>query len=164
MIPHHSTRGRVPFSASDSSDRVGGSTRPPTPTERLRAQADARQVVAKPWKPEPGDELVGIFRGWSSGRTRRNETHRIALLEDEVGVTWGVWTYYTVLRAEFEQADPQLDEMVLVRRLEDRTGPNGPYRVFRVVVDRPEATDWDLAGSPGNVDCSAQHDPKGGAR
>ena len=154
----------------DRSVGVGGSTRPPTPAERLRAQADARRMTGKPWTPEVGDELVGVFRGWSSGVTRRNEHHRIALVEDEVGVVWAVWTFYTVLRAEFEQADPQPDEMLLVRRLEDRTGPNGRYRVFAVVVDREQAaappTDWELAGdSPGNADYRVQaRTEKGGAR
>ncbi len=145
------------------------------PAERLRALADSRELRGQPWQPDVGDELVGVFRGWSSGVTKRAERHPIAILEDEAGTSWAVWLFYSVLRAEFQQANPEPGEFVLVRRLPDREGPNGIYRCFRVVVDRAAADpfadtdspvdgdepgDWQLAkgrgDSPGKRTCHDQ--------
>jgi len=135
-----------------------------TDTEtRLRARLDTAETPSKPWQPNPGAELIGVFTGWTSGTTRRNETHPIALVEDEAGETWAVWAFYRVLRDELRKADPKPGEAILIRRSEDRKGPNGTYRVYRVAVDRDadpfaEAAepldqgapgDWTLAGEGG---------------
>jgi hypothetical protein len=125
-------------------------------TERLRALADSRELRGQPWQPEVGDELVGVFRGWSSGVTKRAERHPIAIVEDASGTSWAVWLFYRVLRAEFQEANPEPGELVLVRRLPDREGPNGAYRVFRVVVDRAAADPFADTDSP--VDCDEPGD------
>jgi hypothetical protein len=125
-------------------------------TDRLRALADSRELRGKPWQPEVGDELVGVFRGWSSGVTKRAERHPIAIVEDASGTSWAVWLFYRVLRAEFQEANPEPGELVLVRRLPDREGPNGAYRVFRVAVDRAAADPFADTDSP--VDCDEPGD------
>lgn len=118
---------------------------------RLRAKLDAVSAPSKPWQPAPGDELVGRFVGWTSRTTRRNESHPVALLETSAGETFAVWAFYRVLREELHAADPKPGETVLIRREADRVGPNGPYRVYRVAVDRDEPDqdhrggDWVLA-------------------
>ena len=132
---------------------VGGPARPsPNLIEnRLRAKLDSTSTPANPWQPAPGDELVGHFRGWTSRTTRRNETHPVALIETSAGETFAVWAFYRVLREELHAADPKPGETVLIRREADRIGPNGPYRVYRVAVDRDEpdqavrSGDWALA-------------------
>lgn len=118
---------------------------------RLRAKLDAVSAPSKPWQPAPGDELVGRFVGWTQRTTRRNETHPVALIETSAGETFAVWAFYRVLREELHAADPKPGETVLIRREADRIGPNGPYRVYRVAVDRDEPDqaarggDWVLA-------------------
>ena len=117
------------------------------PKSRLRARLDTTETPSKPWQPEPSDELIGVFTGWTRGTTRRNETHPIALVETEAGETWAVWCFYAVLREELQKAAPKPGETILIRRGEDRKGPNGRYRVYRVAVDR-EADPFADAAAP----------------
>jgi hypothetical protein len=136
-----------------SKAHVGGSARPsPNLTEnRLRAKLDSTSTPAKPWQPEPGDELVGRFVGWTSRTTRRNESHPVALIETSAGETFAAWCFYKTLREELHASAPKPGETILIRREVDRVGPNGPYRVYRVAVDRDEPDqaerggDWLLA-------------------
>jgi hypothetical protein len=129
---------------------MSGSARPPANNilqgyqtdraARLRSELD-RGLAEQPaaWRPEPGDELVGTFEGWSEGVTRRDERHRIALIRTAKGDLLAVWTFYKVLAAELELAAPQSGDLVLIRRMPDRTNGEGqPYRAYRVVVDRAE--------------------------
>lgn len=135
-----------------------------TAAARLRARLDTTETPSKPWQPEPGDELVGIVAGWSSGTTRRGETHPILLVDAEDGTRWACWAFYAVLRDELRKANPQPGELILIRRGDDRTGPNGGYRVYRVAVDR-DADPFADAAAP--LDQDAPGDWKlaeGGAR
>lgn len=110
---------------------------------RLRARLDSEaEEHPAAWKPEPGVELVGVFEGWREGTTRRGETHPIAVVRcATTGERVAVWCFYSVLREEFRKAKPRRGELVAIRRLPDREGPNGAYRVYRVVVDRDDQAD-----------------------
>ena len=110
---------------------------------RERAEADSVEIPAA-WYAEPGDELVGTFVCWSSGHTKRGESHRIAIIENEAGTRLAGWAFYKVLRTKLEELDPQPGETLLIQRKKDRvakqSGPGGnpiTYRDFSVVVDRP---------------------------
>ena len=127
---------------------------------RLRSELD-RGLAEQPaaWRPEVGGELVGTFEAWSEGTTRRDERHRIALIRSAKGDLVAVWAFYKVLLAELEHAAPQPGDLVLIRRMPDRTNGEGqPYRAYRVVVDRADdAADLDqeavdpFADRPGEV-------------
>lgn len=120
------------------------------PVERLRAKLD-RESESHPdaWKAEPGDELVGTFERWTSGTTRRGETHPIAIVRTTNGDPVAVWCFYAVLRAELQKAAPKPGELLAIRRLEDRENGEGqPYRVFRVVVDRDQNDPFTGADPP----------------
>ncbi len=118
----------------DRSGPGSGSTR-----EQMRARAAARKPATPAWMAESGDELFGTFIGWSEGPTKRDERHKIAVVETESGER----LFYTVLLQEFEDADPRPGDSILIERADDRVGPNGNYRVYRVTVDRA----GDSAGS-----------------
>lgn len=81
--------------------------------------------------------MIAIAVGWSKGRTRRDETHPILIVETEDGRRLGVWLFNRVLREKIAEFDVQIGEMVLIRRLPDRTSAAGQvYRDFVVAVDR----------------------------
>ena len=110
---------------------------------------EADQTATEAWKPEPGDELIGTVAGWSSGTTRRDETHPILIVELEDGSRIAVWCFYSVLRDELKKADPKIGETILIRRLDDRTNSDGiGYRVYRVAVDREDADPFETASEP----------------
>ncbi len=116
-------------------DDVGKTVKP-----RLREKLNREsEPYPEAWMPGPGGELLGTFEGYRQGKTSRGEVHPIALVRDDTGELHAIWMFFTVLRAEFEQANPHVGETILVRREEDRTNADGqPYRRYRVTVDRPE--------------------------
>lgn len=140
--------------------------RDPSAADRLRAVAEAAAVQPPPsWRPEVGDELIGIATGWSKGRTRRDEVHPILIVETEEGRRLGVWLFNRVLREKVAELDVQVGEMVLVRRLPDRTSAAGQvYRDFVVAIDRKNDP---FAGCSAPVDAEMPGDwamAKGGSR
>lgn len=124
---------------------------------RLRERANSTTSAPSSWMPEPGDELVGRFVRIDTRPTAQSKAERIAVLETEDGSHVGVWLFYKVLGIEWDAADPKPGEMVLLERLDDgkRKQDDGPYRRYRVTVDRPG--DWQLALGTWNGE-------KGGAR
>ena len=138
----------IPDSLPSPSDNV-----PATAAERLRRRAEAETVSDHPaaWMPEVGDELIGTFRGLSSGPTRRGETHQIALVDDDSGNRFGVWLFYRVLEQQFSRAAPEPGDTILFRRRADRTNEAGKeYRDFLVLVESQHPTpdpqtDWTFA-------------------
>ena len=104
--------------------------------EKLNREAEP---YPEAWMPGPGGELLGTFEGYRSGKTNRGEVHPIAIVRDDSGELHAVWMFYTVLRAEIEQANPHVGETILIRREKDRINADGqPYHVYRVTTDRAE--------------------------
>jgi len=118
--------------------------------DRLREKLDRdAEPYPEAWMPGPGGELLGTFEGFRSGKTSRGEVHPIAIVRDEAGELHGVWLFFAVLRAEFEEANPHVGEWIMVRREKDRKNADGQaYRVYRVGVDRPEKRDAFADTSP----------------
>ncbi|MCH7869814.1 MAG: hypothetical protein IH881_19130 [Myxococcales bacterium] len=116
--------------------QITGSNADKNASQRLHRRAAARKDTSTSWRPNPGQELLGTFIEWSSGKTSRDETYQIAVIETEDGQRLAVWLFYAVLRDEFDKADPQPGELLLIQRSEDRTGANGSYRMYSVTVDR----------------------------
>ena len=118
--------------------QITGSNADENASQRLHELARQKKDTSTSWRPDPGDELLGTFAEYSSGKTNRDENHQIAIIETESGDRVTVWLFYTVLREEFKKADPQPGELLLIQRSEDRTGANGSYRMYSVTVDRAE--------------------------
>ena len=106
------------------------------PFSRLRETLDTEQVSAtESWKPEVGDELAGIFEGYSRGTTRKGETFPIANVRREDGTTVAVWGFYTVLRDELSMHAPAAGEPLMIKRFPDQQSRTGnTYRVYRVAT------------------------------
>jgi hypothetical protein len=85
------------------------------------------------WKPEVGDELVGLFKGWKRGITRKGQAFPIANIEEEYGDIIEVWASYKMLTEELENAQLKRDEPVIIKRYEDQQSLMGhSSRVYRV--------------------------------
>jgi hypothetical protein len=66
-----------------------------------------------PWKPEPGEALVGrLVR--TGTRTTRYGPSAVAVIEDEAGVSWCVYLS-TVLKGAFDQQQPRPEERVRIQ-------------------------------------------------
>ena len=93
---------------------------------------------AETWKPtEPGDMLIGTLEGYDTATTDFGE-YRVAHVRDEEGVLRGLWLMHSVLKDEWDEADPGRGERVGVQYLGQRSGENYDYHMWTVKVDRPE--------------------------
>ena len=105
-----------------------------THNDKVQAAIAAFDADAEPWKPEPGDQVVGRAVEWTEG-TSQYGTKRILILEElDSGRRIGVRLDYAVLAQELEQRDPQIGDTVVIRRNEDRSGARGIYRHYKVAV------------------------------
>lgn len=106
--------------------------------DHLRAEIDW-QIAHPPewWDPGEGGELCGVLTGWCSSSNRYNDTFKVAMVRDRSGETFKVALLWTVLRSEFAGVDPQLDETIMIRRLNDRENVEGnKYRDYELAVYR----------------------------
>ena len=120
---------------------VGGSYKPKmasgaNPFDRLREKLDTERVSAtESWKPEVGDELAGIFVGYTKGTTRKGDTFPIANIQREDGTVVAAWVFYRVLRDEFEKHRPEPGAPIMLKRYEDQQSRTGnAYRVYRLAT------------------------------
>lgn len=115
---------------------------------RLREKAQSAAHPATSWRPEVGDELIGRLVRVDTRPTKQSAAERVAILEREDGSHLAAWMFYRVLADEWDQADPQPGELVLLKRLPDGIAKahGGAFRRYRVTVDRAEPPgDWVLA-------------------
>lgn len=114
------------------------------------------------WMPEPGDTIYGQFTRWTTGITRRDEKHPVAIIDTADGPC-AVWLFYRVLLEELQSLNPQPGEHIAIRRYPDRAkkGDGGGYRFYKAVVERegkaathtaelPSGSDWTLAEPGGD--------------
>ena len=117
---------------SNKSDLASG----PSIAARLRKKLDTEAVSAnESWKPEVGDELLGVFKGWTRGTTHKGDAFPIANIEECGGNIVAVWAFYKVLKEELEKAKLKVSDPVMLKRFEDKKSRMGqPYRVYRVAT------------------------------
>jgi len=100
---------------------------------------------AETWKPDgPGDMLIGTLEGYDEATTDFGE-YRVAHVRDEEGVLRGLWLMHSVLKDEWDEADPGRGERVGVQYLGQRSGDTYDYHMWTVKVDRTDATATDAA-------------------
>lgn len=123
--------------------------------DRLRAKASQSNDADPPqsWRPNVGDELFGRLTAIETRRTKQSEGERVAIIGTESGECVAAWLFYRVLGDEWDKAQPNVGELVLIERLPDAVskGHGGQYRRYRVTVDRPaekaypRQNDWIMA-------------------
>lgn len=96
---------------------------------------------AQPWEPDPRDMLIGTLEGYDEGDTKYGAVP-VAHIRDENGVLNALWFYHDVLKKEWKQASPNVEDRVGVQYLGKRRGENHDYYMWTVKVDRSgEGTD-----------------------
>lgn len=103
---------------------------------------DLREELRKPraaaWKPEVGDELVGVLDSYGEGHAQHGPMIVANVCDETTGELFAVWLG-AVLLDEFKQQRPRPGERVGLRREPDGGDERNSYRRFRVVVDRERA-------------------------
>jgi hypothetical protein len=89
----------------------------------------------EPWKPEPGDVLVGRVVQYSTAMGRYGPC-RTCIIERDEGGRVAVWLSLTVLLDLFKKEKPQVGERIGLKYL-GRDEAKGYHR-YRLIVDRAE--------------------------
>lgn len=108
--------------------------------ERLNERRQ-REEHATTWRPQQhGSTLIGTLEKMDQGETEYG-TSEVAHIRDNKGKLWGVWLFHTVLRNEWDEADPTLGDEVGIVYFGERDGDPYSYHAYAVEVERPEEMD-----------------------
>ncbi len=94
---------------------------------------DRLNRIPEPWKPNPGDHLIGTV---VTVTTRTNDYGEYPVITIEAnGNEWDFHGYHTVARRELEQQNPQPGDQIGIRYL--GKPDDKPYEQYRIIVERP---------------------------
>lgn len=122
--------------------------------EAVRALLSADTVS---WRPEPGDEVLGLLKALTRRTTEHSENYPVLTIAPLDGSTWiDVHAFHTVLWDEVEKQDPRVGDLVGVRYIGRVAGGKGGdgYERYRFGAQR-------LASSSGSPDPAALQDDDG---
>ena len=111
----------------------------------MKAAADQPDQADEPkraaWHPKKPATLVGVFEGWDTGTDRDGRAHLIALIRNDEGRLFEVWTYYVVLRKALDRIKPREGDRVQIERLGECKSTKGhKYIMYRVeILSRAES-------------------------
>ncbi len=103
-------------------------------SDRLQEALAALDAEPGLWMPEPGERVAGEVVGFATFTTRYGEKRTVVLEDLDSGQRLSIRLDYAVLQQEVERRDPQLGDMLVVRRNDDQQGPRGRYRHYSVAV------------------------------
>ena len=105
----------------------------------------AEEDFADAWIPkEAGEKLIGLLVRRDE-RTNQYGSYPILTVRDDNGDDLAWHAQRTVGRSQVEKTDPQPGDRVGIVFQGKKTGRNGPYFGYRVVVERGDAEQLDLA-------------------
>lgn len=105
--------------------------------ERLEEDRKSKEW-AETWKPsEPGDMLVGTLEGYDEAETDFG-TYEVAHIRNENGVLKGLWLMHSVLREQWNDANPDVGDRVGALYHGKRSGENFDYHMWTVEVERTD--------------------------
>ncbi len=93
---------------------------------------DRLSQIPQTWKPDPGDQLVGVVVAVTT-RTNDYGVYPVVAVEAD-GVEWEFHGYHTVARLELERQNPQPGDQIGIRYLGKPDGK--PYEQYRVIVEQ----------------------------
>jgi hypothetical protein len=102
----------------------------------------------EPWKPAPGDKLVGTVAGLDE-RTTEYGTYPIVTIQTDTGQELDFHAFHTVAKNELARQRPVVGDEIAVKYFgrDDERG----YERYRVVIEhaqKPEAAvNWDTIAS-----------------
>lgn len=112
-----------------------------TPPDPFRARAESwdPDTVEHPWRPAPGDMIVGTVVDRDDGRsTEYGSCTVLVVIDEDSGREVAVWALHEVLRQEVARQDPCIGERIAIKRMADVLAEDGTvaYRHFKMAVDR----------------------------
>ncbi len=110
--------------------------------------ADRLDRDPEPWKPKPGDKLIGTVTGFSE-RTSDYGTYPLVEIETDTGELFVWHCFHTVGRNELAKLRPAVGDTLGVKYI-GRDGTT-KYERYRVEVERADQAtvpepDWDTIG------------------
>lgn len=96
---------------------------------------------AEAWRPEPGDQVVGIVLG-TEERTGDYGPYPVVIIEegeDGGGDLVAVHCFHSVLRNEVEANDLQAGDRIGIAYRGKRQGGKAEYENYRVIVEKADA-------------------------
>lgn len=113
---------------------------------------DYDDTPPQPWKPKPGDCLVGEVLDLElrdapprPGDPQERPPVLVVTMKDEEGTIWAFWAWHKVARGELAKVRPAIGDTLAIRRLDDVKDVAQPYARYVVFSDSPEVKtfSWD---------------------
>jgi hypothetical protein len=117
-------------------------------TSATRSLEERLDSFAEPWKPNPGDRVVGQVVDVDS-RTTEFGTYPIVTLATDSGEV-AVHAFHTVAKNEFAKRPPQLGERLGIKYLGKS---DKGYEAYRIVFEDAIPVDWNRIA----VEAQAEH-------
>lgn len=116
--------------------------------------AERLDSFPEPWKPKPGEKLLGELVDLDMRASDYGEPYPILTILDDNGREWSWHGFHQMARSEVAKKRPRIGERIGVayhgKGTAAKVGMSPPER-WRVLVDRqatPDAVDWEaVAGS-----------------
>src|SRR5206468_3062798 len=100
-------------------------------------------AFAEPWKPEPGDKLIGEVADLDERESEYGSYPIVTVLTDE-GEELAFHAFRTVAKNELAKVRPQIGDRIGIAYHGKPDGKD--YELYRIIVERdeaPKALDWD---------------------
>ena len=113
----------------------------------MRNLSDRLDNFPEPWKPKPGEKLLGELVDIDVRESDYGDPYPILTVLDAEGREWAWHAYHAISRSEVARKRPQIGEQIGIAYHgpgKAAPGMNAPER-WRLLVDRPnqQATDFD---------------------
>jgi hypothetical protein len=113
--------------------------------------ADRLSRDPEPWKPEPGDALIGEVLDLEQRTSDFGDYPAITVLDDD-GVEWTFHGYHTIAKNELAKQRPVPGDRIGIKYHGKKQGAKNTYESYRVLVEHAEpvpapAPNWDQIGS-----------------
>jgi hypothetical protein len=108
----------------------------------MRTLAERLDSFPEPWKPKPGDKLIGEVIDLDE-RESEYGTYPIVIVASDEGEELAFHAFRTVARNELAKQRPQVGDRIGIAYHGKPEGRD--YELYRIVVERDErpAVDWD---------------------
>jgi len=124
----------------------------------LRAELDDWDgAYPDAWRPQAGETLVGVVKNYTTASGQYGEVAVCTIAEEETGECVAVWLSSAVLLSLFKRHKPKVGERIGLKY--GGTHPEKGYKLYALVVDRPEEAEPDFDSLLGDSDAPAEPDP-----
>jgi len=124
----------------------------------LRAELDGWDgTYPDAWRPRAGETLVGVVKNYTTAENQYGEVAVCTVSEEETGKAVAVWLSSAVLLSLYKRHKPKVGERIGLKY--GGTHPEKGYKLYALVVDRPEEAEPDFDSLIGDSDAPEEPDP-----